>query len=278
MTANLSAARDFVYQQGVLWERALFGHLFEGRPPATVQRALWAYKNHDNGFGHAMEHDVRCPDSHPLALEFLLTVLTRSGIEVGDLLDGVAHWVATNQEDDGSLRNPAAVLDYPHAPWWNAGGQNMPDSIVGNLIRLGKATPALVASTRAWVQGRVTPQAIQATEWLFMAYHPYDYFFADDDFPAVQEYQEATVQTILRLAERAPDDQIYTFFSFAPAPHSPVALAADQSLIDHCLHSLETTQQPDGGWTDQHGLAQWRPWVTICNLLALRAYGRLDEN
>jgi len=81
---NLCAARDFVYANGVLWERRLFGHLFEGRPVEPVLAAFKAYKNADNGFGNALEHDVRCPDSHPLALEFLLTVLLRAGIEPGD--------------------------------------------------------------------------------------------------------------------------------------------------------------------------------------------------
>jgi hypothetical protein len=275
MSIDLEHARDFVYQHGVLWERALFGHLFEDRPVEAVQRALLAYKNSDNGFGNAMEHDARCPDSHPLALEFLLTVLTRTGIEPGNLLDGTAHWVEMNREEDGALRNPAAFLAYPHAPWWNGGGQKMPDSIVGNLMTLGKATPSLVTSTRQWVQQNLTLEAIRANDWLFMSYHSYDYFFADDDFPAVERYREAVVETILRLAATMPENQTYTLFSFAPTPYSPVALAADEDLIERGLHTLESSQQEDGGWRDQHGLPQWYPWVTISNLLTLRAYGRI---
>jgi hypothetical protein len=275
MTIDLEHARDFVYQHGVLWERALFGHLFEDRPLEAVQRALLAYKNNDNGFGNAMEHDARCPDSHPLALEFLLTVLTRTGIDPGNLLDGTAHWVEIKQAEDGSLCNPAAFLDYPHAPWWNGGGQTMPDSIVGNLMTLGKATPKLIASTRGWVERNVTLEAIHANDWLFMSYHAYDYFFADDDFPEVERYQEAVIANILRLAASAPENQRHTFFNFAPTPYLPVALAADEELLEACLQTLETTQQEDGGWRDQHGLPQWYPWVTICNLLTLRAYGRV---
>jgi hypothetical protein len=148
---------------------------------------------------------------------------------------------------------------------------------VGNLMTLGKATPDLIASTRRWVERNLTREAIHATDWLFMSYHAYDYFFADEDFPKVESYQEAVIANILRLAVSAPENQRHTFFNFAPTPHSPVALAADEDLLETWLQTIESTQQEDGGWRDQHGLPQWYPWVTICNLLTLRAYDRLDS-
>lgn len=276
MAIDQRAAQDFVYQHGVLWERALFGHLFEGRSVRQVQQALAAYKNPDNGFGHGLEHDIRCPDSHPLALEFLLSVLRRTQMDPGDLLLGTAHWVETHQEEDGSLGNPANLLDYPHAPWWNEGGQTAPDSIVGNLAALGEATPTLLAATRSWVEQHLTLDAIRSEDWLFMNYHAYDYFFGVPDFLDVEIYQDAVIENILRCAAAAPPEQRTTFFNFAPEPSSPVALAADLSLLDQCLETVANGQQEDGGWWDEHKLPQWRAWTTICNLLTLRAYGRLE--
>jgi hypothetical protein len=276
MSVNFQKARNFVYANGVLWERLLFSHLFEGRAVEPMLAAFKAYKNADNGFGHALEHDIRCPDSHPLALEFLLGALQRTGIEPGDLLDGTSHWVEMQRAEDGSLQNPAAVLDYPHAPWWNGGGQDIPDAITARLLGFGKCTPFLADSTRRWVQANLTLKEIAATDWLFMNYHAYDYFMQVDDFLDVERLREATIANILRCAEEAPVGQHSAFFDFASTPHSPVALAADNGLIERCLTTVANGQQEDGSWQDEHGLSQWWPWTTICALLTLRAYGRMD--
>lgn len=283
MGISIERAREFVYTHGVLWERLLFGHLFEGADAAPVRSAMAAYKNQDNGFGNAFEHDIRCPDSHPLALEFMLMVLVRCGLEADDLFDGTVHWLAMQREEDGSLRNPAAVLTYPHAPWWNEGGQTTPDSIAGNLTALGieddaglMQSTSFYESTRKWVDANLTEAAIRAQEWLFMNYHAYDYFSNDWELPDAQKRFDATVENILRCAEAAPPEQHYAFFMFASAPDSPVALAADESLIQRCLNSVAEGQKEDGGWVDEHSLAQWRSWTTIVNLLTLKAYGRLD--
>lgn len=273
MPINLSAAQDFVYQNGVLWERALFGHLFEGRPVGQVHKALSAYKNPDGGFGHGMEHDIRCPDSHPLALEFLLTVLRRTQMDPGPLLEGAAAWVEAHQRPDGSLVNPPNLLDYPHQPWWQGGGQTAPDSIVGNLTALGVATPKLLDATRAWVQAHLTLDAIRSQDWLFMNYHAYDYFFGVQDFPHLATCRQAVVENILRCATAAPPEQWTTFFQFAPSPDSSVAQAADPTFLARCLDGIAHGQEEDGGWWDEHRLPQWRAWTTICNLLTLRAYG-----
>jgi len=97
-----------------------------------------------------------------------------------------------------------------------------------------------------------------------------------DDFPGVEALREATVANILRCAQAAPVEQHSALFEFAPTPYSPVALAADNELIERYLATVANGQQEDGGWRDEHGLSQWWPWTTICALLTLRAYGESD--
>ena len=245
-----------------MWERALFAWLFEGGSAEQVQQCLLCYKNPDKGFGHGMEHDIRCPDSHPLALEYLLSMLQETGLPPGDLLTGTENWVQANQNDDGSLKNPAAVLEYPHAPWWNEGGQTMPDSIVGNLLTLHTVPDDILAKTRQWVTQNMTLEKIRETEWLFMLYHPFHYSFADTAFPDVEKYQQVTIERIIELAEKLPEEQIQSYFSFAPTPDSPVAKAAPE-LTARYLDHLENSQQEEGHWKDQHNLTQWMPYNTI---------------
>src|SRR5215213_7771014 len=176
MAIDLKRARDFVYANGVMWERALFAYLFQGGSLERLHQCLLCYKNPDHGWGHALEHDLRCPESNPLALEFLLAILTQLDIPVGNLLDGTPQWLEGQREPDGSLKNPPETLDYPHAPWWNGGGQTIPDSIVGNLTTLGCASDSLGQTTAQWVQHNLSPEKIRANDWLFMTYHAYDYF------------------------------------------------------------------------------------------------------
>ncbi|MBC7870443.1 MAG: hypothetical protein H7Y09_06355, partial [Chitinophagaceae bacterium] len=148
MAVSITKARDFVYENGSVWERALFAYLFENGSIERVHQCLLCYKNADNGFGHGLELDIKTPDSHPAALEYILGYLARDlGIPVGSLFDGTAQWLEGQLQEDGSLKNPASLHEYPHAPWWGEwGGQSAPDSITGNLTKLGVVTPVVDAA------------------------------------------------------------------------------------------------------------------------------------
>jgi hypothetical protein len=194
----------------------------------------------------------------------------------GSLLDGTAQWVEAQQQADGSLANPPELLDYPHAPWWNEGGQTQPDSIVGRLMASGKANDTLIQKTRQWVKTHRTLENIQNEEWLFMLYHAYDYFMNDDAFPEVETFRQATIERITTLAQAIPENQIHSFFTFAPTPQSRVTKAAPD-LVNRFLDILQAQQQDDGSWHDQHDLPQWFSYTTILNLLTLRRYGRFTN-
>ena len=276
MPASLNKARDYVYGHGTLFERALFAWLFDGGSLERLHQVILCYKNADAGYGHGFEHDLRAPQSNPLALEYLLGVMKYCGIPPGELLVGCAAWVESQMQADGSLRNPPEIRAYPLAPWWQEwGGQKQPDSIVGNLIRFGCATPSLVERCKSWVLAEHSPESILANDWLFMAYHAFDFFFAIDDLPGLPRYQEATIENIVSCALNAPDEQLATVFSFAPQPDSPLARRLPPEFMARCLDTLERTQEDDGHWRDQHNLPQWYSMTSINNLLALRRYGRL---
>jgi hypothetical protein len=276
MSISMRRARDYVFGSGVLWERALYTYLFDSGSPEHVQRCLLAYKNPDGGWGNGLEHDLKAPDSHPLALEYLLGIIRDFDLPTGSLLDGTPQWLEQHQQADGSLRNPPTLKDYPIAPWWAEwGGQTMPDSIVGNLTRLGIVTPALAEATRRWVQANQSLEKIRSNAWLFMAYHAYDYFMNVTDFPDAAAYRQATLENIVDCASKAPEKQYYSLFAFAPTPDSPVAQALPDGLLARALDYLQATQRDDGGWDDEHGMAHWQPSVTLGVLTTLKRYGRL---
>ena len=277
MAFDLGMAREFVYRNGTLLERALFAWLFEGGCLERLHQIILCYKNPDNGFGHGLEHDIKAPQSHPLALEYLLGLMKHAGLPPGSIFAGTADWVEAQMDERGDLRNPPETRAYPLESWWQEeGGQTMPDSIVGNLMRFGFATPSLIEKTKAWVLANYSPAKIQDNEWLFMAYHAFDFFFAVDDFPELERFKQAAVDNIVACAEAAPENQYDSLFVFAPTPDSMIARTLPAGLPDRFLDALSKAQQPEGHWLDQHNLPQWYPMTTINVLLALKRYGRWE--
>lgn len=275
MRINFDKASHFLHQNGTLFERALFDYLFADGSLERLQAIIMCYKNPDGGFGHGFEHDLKAPQSNPLALEYLLGLMKHTGIAPGATLARLSDWVESQMDAAGNLVNPPETRDYPLAPWWQAdGGQTMPDSIVGNLIHFGCAQPSLVRKTKAWAAKHHSPASIRRNEWLFMAYHAVDFFFAVDDFPDLEQYRAATIENVLTCAQAAPESQYDSLFLFARTPDSRIAKALPDDLLARCLDYLEGAQTDEGCWVDQHNLRQWWPMTTINVLLALRRYGR----
>ncbi len=275
MAYDLDKARDFVYRNGTLLERALFAWHFDGGSLERLQQIIFCYKNSDGGFGHGLEHDLKAPQSNPLALEYLLGLMKHAAVPAGSIFADTSDWVEGQMNEGGDLRNPPETRDYPLESWWQeAGGQTMPDSIVGNLIIFGAAKPSLVEKTKAWVLANSRPASVLENQWLFMAYHAFDFFFAVDDLRDLQQFREATVNNIVACAEAAPAEQYDSLFVFAPTPDSMIARALPAGLTDRFLDHLSQAQQAEGHWRDQHKLPQWYPMTTINVLLALKRYGR----
>jgi hypothetical protein len=275
---SVENARCFVHAHGNLWERALWDYLFANGSDERVQKVLFGYKNPDGGFGHGLEHDIKAPNSNPLMLEFLLTVFRDTGLQPGSLLDSTAEWLESVQAEDGSLANPPELSLYPRAQWWDE-GQSAPDSITGNMIKYGLCPDEVREKTRDWVLVNLGLDEIRQNNWLFMAYHPFDYFFNEDEFPEVEKYQEATLdniyQTALAHENKGETHKLFPFFQFATSPDSVVARNAPEGLIGRILDVLEESQREDGGWEDEHGLAYWQPYFSTIILLALKRFGRI---
>jgi len=67
----------------------------------------------------------------------------------------------------------------------------------------GVCPPDVHRRTKAWVQANLTLDDIRSNEWLFMSYHPFDYFMNVSDFPDVDTYQTATLENIYDSAARS---------------------------------------------------------------------------
>lgn len=118
MPIDLDAARRFLYDDARLLERHLASALLDGAAAGPVIAALRAYRTADGGWGHALEPDLRGPDSQVSAAMSALGVLARIGATGDPLVAETADWLRSASLQDGSVPHvlPSASA-YPRAPW-----------------------------------------------------------------------------------------------------------------------------------------------------------------
>ena len=92
---DIRAAERFVLANGRLLDRHRLAVLLHDAPTAPVLGALRAYRNRDGGFGHALEPDVRAPESEPASTLHALEVLAEiDALDDPMVADGAA-WIAS---------------------------------------------------------------------------------------------------------------------------------------------------------------------------------------
>ncbi len=286
MTVDVELAERFIHANARLLDRHRLAVLRYGADIKPALAALRAYRNPDGGFGHALEPDVRAPDSEPAAALHALEVLAGIGALDDPMVADAATWIATIADPDGGVPfvTPACA-DYPHAPWMvpSDGGSHLTFAIAGALWEVGPNEP--------WLQ--------RATEWCWTKLERPDelgaYFvkFALVFLDAVPDAPRA-VAAIEQLRARVDADG-----SMAVAGGTenerlrPLALSArpgarsralfTEGQIEADLEQLEQAQQPDGGWTfdwlawSPGQSAEWRGAVTLRALATLGAHGRIAD-
>jgi hypothetical protein len=285
MPVDVDSAERFMLAAARLLDRHRLATLLHGAPLAPVLDALRAYRNPDGGFGHALEPDVRAPESEPAATLHALEVLGEIGAPDDPMVTDAAAWVATIADPDGGVPFvlPTAAA-HPHAPWMvpSDGGSHLTFAIAGELWEAGSSEP--------WLQ--------RATEWCWTKLERPDELggylvkFGLDFLDRVPDRARASA-TIERLRSRIGADGSLPVpggtenerltpltLSSRPGRRSRALFTEDQIEAD--LDLLEQGQQDDGGWTfdwlawSPGQSVEWRGAVTLRALATLRAHGRID--
>jgi hypothetical protein len=270
-----AAAERFIWSAARLLDRHRYMMLFAGGPAEAVSTALSAYRNQDGGFGHALEPDLRCPQSQPAATLYALEMLHEAGRFDGELARGAVPWLASISDADGAIPEAVAGFeDYPHGPWWSAAPASM--LTFGVAAVLGDRLPA--ATAWCW-------QALERVEkpgayWLKFALAFLD---AVPDEPragaAIARLAAQVDPAALGAVDGAEGERLRPL-DLSPRPGSRSrAMFSDQQIEAH-LDEVEAGQQEDGGWMfdwlawSPAQTAAWRGIVTIRALTWLRDNGR----
>src|SRR5829696_3537084 len=287
MSINVDAAERFIHADARLLDRHRAAVLLHGAPVTPVLDALRAYRNPDGGFGHALEPDVRGPESEPVSTAHALAVLAEVGALGDPMVGDAAAWVATISEPDGGVpfMLPAAAA-HPYAPFFGTprpGGSFMTFAIAGTLLEAGLREP--------WLE--------RASEWCWAALerpdalHAYGIKFALEFLDRVPDHERAEAAIERMRARLEPDGSVPVSGGQEGERLTPLVLSERKdgrsralftaAQVEADLDRVERGQQEDGGWTFDH--LAWSPGqtvesrgiVTLWALSTLHAHGRLER-
>ncbi|HEY2319665.1 MAG TPA: hypothetical protein VGH67_15265 [Solirubrobacteraceae bacterium] len=285
MPVDLAAAEQFMFRSARVLERHRLAALLYGAPGQPVRDALLAYRNHDGGFGHALEPDVRAPHSEPVSTLAALEVLASVPVTDDPLVPAAADWVGTVADPDGGVPFvlPEAA-SYPRAPWMvpSDGGSHLTFALAAVLWELGSPGPWRERATQ-WCWARLEHPAELSAYWV-----KFGLAFLDQ----VEDAERAGA-AIERLRSRlgrdgaipvpggAENERLTPLaLSSRPEGRSRRLFAPDQIEAD--LDRLEAGQHDDGGWTfdwlawTPAQEVEWRGVVTLRALTHLRSHRRLE--
>jgi hypothetical protein len=283
---NIEAAERFMLGDARLLDRHRLAVMLHGASVTPVVDALRAYRNVDGGFGHALEPDVRAPESEPTSTLQALEVLAEidaldDPALVGDMLADAAAWIATIANADGGVPFvlPTAAA-HPHAPWMepSAEGSHLTFAIAARLTE-ARVTDPWVAHATQWCWNKLENVDALGGYWVKFALN----FL--DSVPD-EERARAAIETFRsRLSgdgslpvEGGTADERITPVAMSPRPGLRSRALFTQDQIDADLDALERRQQDDGGWTfdwlawSPGQTVEWRGTVTLQALETLRAH------
>ncbi len=284
MPVDVEAARQFVLGSARLLDRHRLAVLLDDGPAPPVLHALRAYQNADGGFGHALEPDVRAPESEPAATLHALDVLLEVGAYDEPMVAQAAGWVATIAQEDGGLPfvMPTSA-GAPHAPWMvpSNGGSHLTFAVAARLWELD--------SHESWLE--------QATDWCWAKLDGagdlggYWLKFGLEFLDSVPDGERAA-STLDGLRSRlagdgsipvagGTEDERLTPLTLSPRPNLRSRALFTDDQIDADLDALEQGQQSDGGWLfdwlawSPGQAVEWRGAITLRALATLKAHQRL---
>lgn len=291
-------ARTFIYSSARLLDRMRFAYLFENGSKEKVLQALRAYQNEDGGFGHALEPDMRCPDSQPVATEVGLYILNEVKSCDTEIFDGVLSYLKSITLSGGGLpRSTTRVNDYPHAPWWITEQDDIPSiNPTGSIVGMLMAQNARIDFyDEPWFRSHISFLWNCLEENL-----PNDFHDAMQWIPFLEHVEKVTGQDTERVnhyraildhwlsgpkgieRDENAEGYVHKVLDYAPEPESYASRIVSDEEVNRHLDWFISTQQEDGGWgisfpsVSVANEQEWRGWLTVERLKILKAYGVLN--
>jgi hypothetical protein len=283
----LEKGASFIWENARLLERAIFEYHFCGGSGERIVEILRAYQNKDGGFGHALEPDLRAPDSHPLFVEFGLRTLYECDLRDSEMAYKVCGFLSQHADlEQGIPTILPSLRVYPRAAHWNNQTAELPSfdrltGLVGLVSWQGVRHPWLTKAVKVCVKSIATTKYTDAHTILtaFCLLESLPKRMTTDDL--FGKLAKELLKADFFCADVPVTGYGLTPLAFAPTPDSYCRGIFSDSQIQAHLKDLESKQEDDGGWPIQWespgGMAywEWRSHKTLSALFTLRAYGRI---
>jgi len=285
MPIDREAAETFVWSAARLVDRHRYALLFRDGPAVPVVEALRGYRNGGGGFGHALEPDLRCPQSQPAATLYALEMLAEAGAVRSELGDGARAWIAGIADDDGGVPFVLPGFEaYPHTFWWAPQPGSFLTFALAAVLHgagIGAGEDAWLARATDWAWAALEREAAPAGYWLK---HACAFLDAVPDEARARAALSALAERVdggAVAVDGGAEGEALRPLDLSPRPGLRSRALLPAGAIDAHLDAVEEEQREDGGWTfdwlawSPAQTTDWRGTVTIRALTWLRDNGRL---
>ena len=282
------------------WVR--FSFHFKGLVKEQVAETLAAYQNSDGGFGHALEPDLRTPESSALATANALKIFVETGLTAENPVVLQTLWYLEKTFDRERLMWPIApkgLKKYPHAPWW--GGEDVVKDFGGCLVNPRAQILGALLSFQNAFDKTLLRSALESTVNHLgtlpdsMEMHDlicYLYLIHSANLPGnlKEKMLPKLRRAVSAIVTREPEK--WSGYSVKPLLlcHSPRAITYPdlKEALEANLDYEIQRQECDGSWTPNWSWEEFNPqawptakrdwtgYLTIEALLTLKNFGRLE--
>jgi len=296
-----AASREFLEGTARPLELARFRHAFLGAPARTVLDALGAFQNEDGGFGHALEPDLRTPDSSVLCTSVALQILRSLEIstEHAFVSSSMRFLMADlDREQWGWRIIPQTAESSPRAPWWYQKGReahfrafslNPTAEILGYVYdyreHVDEGALRAVSDRVSWELSRpavLVMHEVLCCLRLFRTRNLPD--------PLRDQLRARLDQALPRAVTCEPEE--WSGYSLRPlqvadAPESPFLADIRDAVAENLDYEI-ASQNGNGSWTPTwawddtfpearaKARDEWSGVITLDKLLTLRRFGRIE--
>ena len=288
MNEILVKARNFILMHARLLERRLFRVHFEGESSDCVGQIVRSYQNSDGGLGHALEPDIRCPESQPIFVGIGLAALEEAGCRDIRLAESLCYYLRSVSDKNGLVSFfQETAYQAPIAGHWQnptiTPGINPTAEICGLLHYQGVQHDWLSLATETCCNMIMSNPPLEAHD-LFCASRLAEYL---PDRVMAMKLLDIIASALPEARFFIPDAPVNTYgltpLHFAPKPDSICQVLFSDDQIDGHLKELMDQQQTDGGWPiswEAPGPAselEWRGRWTLDAICRLVAYGFISN-
>lgn len=282
MPVDRAAAETFIWSTARLVDRHRYAMLFAGGQAQPVVAALLGYQNPDGGFGHALEPDLRSPESQPAATLNALEMLCEAGMLGGEMGDRARAWIASIADEDGGIPFALPGFEaYPHAPFFSLEpGSFLTFALAAVLHTAGVADDEWLERATDWCWRAIAGAQRPSGYWLEYGLRFLDSVPDEERARAAVRTIAASVNPAALVPDGGSEGEALRALDLSPRPGRPSRELVSEADVEAHLDEVQDDQRADGGW-----MFDWRAWspaqtsawrgiVTIRALSWLRDNGR----